>query len=598
MILLPACTLALAPLLLPQDLAPGFSATDALYPGGASVRELSDGSFVTCNGSVIQRWDANGTLIALIGSFTTPSVTGAMVVDPTESFLLVGEQHNGEVLRVELDGTGQSTLAILPDNADAAFSSTNKAVISWRYCDEHCGTVLTEVNTATGAVSDLAALPYTPGPVSFLNDGDLIYGTFPVPQTALGQSDLVAIDGADLASPPAPAFQAYGNLVVIETESVPPTGNWNEYSDLAGFTGASYYRWDGPDHYSSPGNGVLTYEFEVTETANYKFRIHNRHDDPEPDKDNDCWVRVDGSPWYKVFSNEGSSTVKKWNWHSVTEETSSVKYDANYDLTAGRHVLEISGRSNGYMADRFVFYQPGVWHSLELTNPESPFAPFSENYTTVFAGGVTGPYELIHDKKSDTLFLAEYGKSLGHNAIHRVSANGTVTPLVDGLPSQLLHNLSFRPEPGSGAFLPYQPSGNGALGFVRFQDGVVKERRSIEPLRPEARVSGPGAATGTGMVSLTLEDGPPGGAAFFAYSPAPTLFPSEYVVPIGGLPLLHTAMNAATTSLLPTLVPLDATGDAAVDFFHGIGIPNVVAIQAILFNPDASVAGTSTTAIL
>jgi len=163
-----------------------------------------------------------------------------------------------------------------------------------------------------------------------------------------------------LLAPVAPAqapcaWQAENNLVVVEVEAVSPTGNWSVETNFAGYTGGSYYRWTGPNHFNQPGNGIMTYPIEVHEAGHYQLRIHNRHEDPDHTEENDCWVRMDGGSWIKLYSN-GSGTVSNWNWKSRFEINGSHS-DAGFGLTVGRHELQISGRSNGFMIDRFNFYK-------------------------------------------------------------------------------------------------------------------------------------------------------------------------------------------------------------------------------------------------
>jgi hypothetical protein len=594
MILLPALLL-LAPSA--QDLVPGFQLDEAPYPGGASIRELTNGALVTSNGADIKIFTPSGAPIGTLGAFATPGKTGAMVVDPTETFLLIGEANSGELLRVDLGGAGQTTLGFLPGNTDATFDAGGRAIVSARPCGSgpECGVSLVRLDTATGAMEAVAAMEGAPGPVAFDAPGGLVYGTRADGPLLPGESDLLRIAAADLAAPPPPAFQPSGNLVVIEIESAPPVGNWNEYTALTGFTGDSYYRWDGPDLFGSPGSDVLRYEFEVLETANYKMRIHNRHEDPAADQDNDCWVRVDGGPWYKVFSNEGSATVAKWNWHSIIEETTTIKYDANYDLAAGRHVLEVSGRSNGYSADRVVFYQVDVWHALDLSNPESIFAPFNALDATTLAAGVTGPSELVLEPDTGALFLAEYVQNLGVNRIRRITAQGAVEPFVDGVPFQQLRNLGFHAGPGPAAFLPYQPAGPDVLTFTRNDPGVESERFDATSQRPFLRLAGPGTVTGIGAVALTLDHAPAFGYAVVGVAPSSAILPSEVAV---GLPPLFVGLNPLWLTLLPTPLACDPSGHATLTFLYGGGAPGLAGLQALVLGPGGAVVGTSNVAEL
>ncbi|MFT7542234.1 MAG: hypothetical protein ACI9K5_003213, partial [Gammaproteobacteria bacterium] len=163
-------------------------------------------------------------------------------------------------------------------------------------------------------------------------------------------------------------FEEEDGLVVMQIESATRIDYWGAANVLPGFTGSSYYFWFGPDFYNSPGIGTLTYEIDVTNSGTFFLSIYNYHDDPEPDKANDCWVRMDGGTWYKVYSNLGTSTVGVWNWSSRFDHTGQ---DAQYTLGVGQHTLEISGRSAGYHMDRVHLHQASVSNPFDLNLPES-----------------------------------------------------------------------------------------------------------------------------------------------------------------------------------------------------------------------------------
>jgi hypothetical protein len=171
---------------------------------------------------------------------------------------------------------------------------------------------------------------------------------------------------------PVDIFMEENGLLVIECEAVAPTGSWLAETDLPGFAGAAYYRWNGPNDFVQPGRGVLRYHFEISTPGEYVFRIHNRHDHPDPDLENDAWVRVDDGNWVSVFSDFGPASVGVWNWDSRFATTNA---PASYPLAAGRHTLEISGRSANFRIDRFHLFRSEVAEPLSLTHPQSSSTP-------------------------------------------------------------------------------------------------------------------------------------------------------------------------------------------------------------------------------
>ncbi len=163
-------------------------------------------------------------------------------------------------------------------------------------------------------------------------------------------------------------YKEDNGLVVIEFESTPPAGNWAEETVFTGFTFQSYYRWNGPDHFSSPGNGTVGYRIYVGQPGKWELSVRNRHEHADSTLENDVWVRMDGGTWFKLFSN-GSGTVGQWNWNSVFD--ASGYPHANWNLTEGEHLLEFSGRSTNFMIDRFHLHLPGHPQDDDETAPES-----------------------------------------------------------------------------------------------------------------------------------------------------------------------------------------------------------------------------------
>jgi hypothetical protein len=163
-------------------------------------------------------------------------------------------------------------------------------------------------------------------------------------------------------------FQEVGGLVVVEIESVPPAGSWVSETAKAGYTGASYYRWSGPDLFSTPGQGVLRYQVQIQTPGTYRLAVHNRHDHPDSSLENDAWLRIDGGNWVKCYSNSGSGITGQWIWDTEFD-VGGTKLPPDVPLSAGLHVLEFSGRSHNFMIDRFHLALP--WHP-DAKNKNAP----------------------------------------------------------------------------------------------------------------------------------------------------------------------------------------------------------------------------------
>lgn len=157
-------------------------------------------------------------------------------------------------------------------------------------------------------------------------------------------------------------------IIAMEVESAPTNSNWVEEDVLAGFSGDSYYRWNGPNFFDTPGIGILEYDFVVDAAGLYQLRIHNRHDNPEPSEENDVWVRMDGGEWEKCFSNTPILN-QIWNWESKFESTGG---NASFNLAAGAHTLQISARSFNMKIDRVHVYLSGTPNPSTIFQPLSP----------------------------------------------------------------------------------------------------------------------------------------------------------------------------------------------------------------------------------
>lgn len=171
-------------------------------------------------------------------------------------------------------------------------------------------------------------------------------------------------------SGPGGVFLGQNGSVVMEIESSPPTDSWKLETEKPGYTGSGYYAWRGPNKFSTPGSGLLTYEFHADEGGIYQFDLRNRRDKDgrtvAGDQENDVFARMDGGPWLKVFS---SAAFDSWNWATKFDLSHDNKPDASYDLTQGLHTLELSGRSSNFKLDRIHLHKSG---SPSVTAPESP----------------------------------------------------------------------------------------------------------------------------------------------------------------------------------------------------------------------------------
>lgn len=142
------------------------------------------------------------------------------------------------------------------------------------------------------------------------------------------------------------------HLLVMEVEHAPPVEQWAVETLLPGYTGASYYTWHGPNYFGNPGNAILTYPILINNPGEFNFRLHNRHDFPDPTEENDVWVKMDNGSWVKVFS----PIAGQWTWGTFFDFGNS-QTNASYFLSAGPHTIQISARSEGISIDRIHLHK-------------------------------------------------------------------------------------------------------------------------------------------------------------------------------------------------------------------------------------------------
>lgn len=191
-------------------------------------------------------------------------------------------------------------------------------------------------------------------------------------------------------------YQEQNGLVIIEMESQPAAGGWQEQTSVAGYTGDGYYRWEGPDLFGSAGaQGVTAYKINVTNAGTYQMRFRNHRDSDIPfDQENDVWARMDNGSWAKVFSG----TQGSWNWGSNFDFGEGNRPSASYQLSAGEHTFYISGRSNGFRLDRVAFYNTALTSAgvaQDVNTPESPTSGVVDGMTFNLEGQVSDDGQVL-----------------------------------------------------------------------------------------------------------------------------------------------------------------------------------------------------------
>jgi len=300
-------------------------------------------------------------LLSVVGTLQTAHAQTVLDVDVTlsASTVVVGE----DLVVTVPGGVGQSAFLF--------FAPTASLNLTTEIYASELGAQLAlfqGITTAPPTIQPDLTATWTISPVPFPVDFTVFVAGFVPPFIiASNLADLTVLPNNCSGTPG--HFQEENGLVVCEIESVPAVGQWTEDNSAPGFTGTSYYRWDGPNLFGSPGTAILQYPIEIYNEGIYRVKIHNYHDNPDSSLENDCWLRVDGMGWFKFFSNAGQ--VANWNWAGGLQ-IGEDNVQADYFFSPGTHLIEISARSFGYNIDRMHVYRPGVVPSpLSLSYPES-----------------------------------------------------------------------------------------------------------------------------------------------------------------------------------------------------------------------------------
>ncbi len=205
-------------------------------------------------------------------------------------------------------------------------------------------------------------------------------------------------DGCEQVDPdPCPNFVESNGLVVIEAENIDITGtNWQALTTFSGYTGGGHLVWKGADNFSTPGNGLIEAEIDITTPGTYRFQWRNRiGQGSNTTEHNDSWLRfpdadaffaeMNGSILYPTGSGQspnpagaGSdgwlkvylSSSTTWTWATLTSDNNGHNIFVSFD-NPGTYTMQISGRSHDHVIDRMVMYLPSVSNPTNLSLTES-----------------------------------------------------------------------------------------------------------------------------------------------------------------------------------------------------------------------------------
>lgn len=291
-------------------------------------------------------------LVASFGRYTaTKIVEEVAVLDGGISIEFVGPLESAKIDAIEiikLNGTLEATPSATPTAA-----ATNTPV----------GPTPTATVTST-PVPVIPTATSTPTPTAV---------NTPVPPTPTAVPVTAVPTATPTPRPPVGDGQCYleqNGQITFEFEELSTSGAWVIENSIPGFVGSGYIRWNGPDYFGTPGNGVFKVDLQVSQPGEYFLNLRNLHNNPQSDLENDVWVRVNGGSWIKVFSWDNS---QGWNCASSMELSHGNTPAAKFDLVNGFNRVEFSARSFNFRLDRGTFGFP--WAGCDQPDDIPPVSP-------------------------------------------------------------------------------------------------------------------------------------------------------------------------------------------------------------------------------
>ncbi len=171
---------ALSSLALADNPSTGYRVTSRDIPPVpfAAYGTLNDGNRVVFDGESCDLYDPSGSVLQSLGSTGAGfAFSSFVIIDPSETFAIVGESQNHGLFKVDLVTGLLSPLTTIVFNFAAVFESPNTIIVSAATCGFNCGNDIIRVDTDTGVQTLLGHVPGPSGPVAVDSNGAIYYGT-------------------------------------------------------------------------------------------------------------------------------------------------------------------------------------------------------------------------------------------------------------------------------------------------------------------------------------------------------------------------------------------------------------------------------------
>jgi hypothetical protein len=187
-------------------------------------------------------------------------------------------------------------------------------------------------------------------------------------------------------------YEEINGKVIIETENMGATGQWQKQTKESGYTGTGYINWTGADSFTNTSNGVITVKIKINATGTYKFQWRSKvGEGTSPTDFNDSWLKFpDADSFYglkgtkKIYPTgsgltpnpEGagangffkvySTGTTAWTWTSKVSDRDPHDVYVQFDKP-GVYTMLVAARSKNHLLDRITLSKSGDATSLDLT---------------------------------------------------------------------------------------------------------------------------------------------------------------------------------------------------------------------------------------
>ena len=162
--------------------------------------------------------------------------------------------------------------------------------------------------------------------------------------------------------------------ILIESEYTSSAlGMWKKISTgevnyVSGASGGTHLEFTGNTINGGSANSPLVYTFTAPEDGNYRLTIRSRKrlDGAEPDKCNDCWVKLSGDftsgsavplSVLQSFTKLYGGSENSWGWASELDGEGADHVPCIYHLKGGEsYTFTVAGRSIRYNMDYILIY--------------------------------------------------------------------------------------------------------------------------------------------------------------------------------------------------------------------------------------------------